>query len=263
MARSARTASAACGVCTARNPARRSGGSSTRAATDGSRSSARNVSLEQRNLTAADLAQPIWRQLQVLDGRRTPRRHGSAPSDRRSRPQSVPHRIRSGPRRLSRLGELGKLAEPSGQHGPQLTPGWNAQQAVALAELAVLVAAAGDERALETERADVERHDIHMVIGIHEQFRAMSACTPRRSRARLGTISAVSYRTDETSTQATRSSMRAARRSASVSAGRAGTLTTSMPASARRSSWRRMVWNSPSVCQQAKGRLSLSERSLM
>ena len=40
---------------------------------------------------------------------------------------------------------------------------------------------------------------------------------------------------------------RAASRSASVSAGRAGTFTTSSPLSASRSTWRRIVWNSPSV----------------
>jgi hypothetical protein len=62
--------------------------------------------------------------------------------------------------------------------------------------------------------------------------------------------------TDDTSTAAVRSSTAAASRSASVAAGSAASFTTSMrPVSANRSSWRRTVWNSPSVVTR-RGRRS-------
>ena len=80
----------------------------------------------------------------------------------------------------------------------------HAQEAVALAELAVLVAAAGDERAVQSHRRDVERHDVEMVIGVDQQLGAMRrAC--RRHAIESGTIAAVSKSTDDTSTASVRS----------------------------------------------------------
>src|SRR5437016_5583138 len=58
---------------------------------------------------------------------------------------------------------------------------------------------------------------------------------------------ALAYSTADTSTAAVRSLTAATSRSANVAAGCAATFTTSIPSSARRSSWRRIVWNSPSV----------------
>ncbi len=69
----------------------------------------------------------------------------------------------------------------------------------------------------------------------------------------------VSKNTVETSTSAVRSSTARASRGASVSSGRSATRTISSPSSASRSSWRRMVWNSPSVVT-SRGRRSERQR---
>ena len=85
------------------------------------------------------------------------------------------------------------------------------------------------------------------MVDVDQQLGAAAPRTPRASASSPGTIRAVSNRTAETSTAAVRSSTAAASRSASVSTGAAGTRTTSSPASPSRASWRRSVWNSPSV----------------
>src|SRR5262245_7816170 len=62
-----------------------------------------------------------------------------------------------------------KLREPAGQDRPHATVRGHTQEGVSLSELAVLVAAAGHERVLNSHRLEVERDDVEMVIGIDEQ----------------------------------------------------------------------------------------------
>src|SRR5262249_55703126 len=75
--------------------------------------------------------------------------------------------------------ERGELGKPSRQHGTQPTPRRHAQEAVALAKLTVLVAAAGDERLLETEASHVERDDVQMVVCIDQERRAVRGARRR------------------------------------------------------------------------------------
>ena len=70
---------------------------------------------------------------------------------------------------------MGRRRQPSGTRRKQLPS----------AELAVLVAAAGDERACESHRRQIERNDVQMVIGVDQQLGAMpSRMPPRRGRVR-------------------------------------------------------------------------------
>ena len=70
---------------------------------------------------------------------------------------------------------------------------------------------------------------------------------------------AVPNSTVDTSAAAVRSSTASAIRSASVSTGSVVTRTTSTPASASRSSWRRRLWNSPSEAT-SRGRAPVRSR---
>src|SRR5207244_6170223 len=116
---------------------------------------------QQPDLMAADLAQPVWRQL-LLDvevehgGRAIVRRRIVGRAGEARGACSVLYTARIA------LFERCELAEPAGQHRPQHASARDTEKTIALAELAVLVAAAGDERFLESELADVERHDVEM-----------------------------------------------------------------------------------------------------
>ena len=169
--------------------------------------------------------------------------------------------------RATSLRSSAELAEPAGQHRPQPATGRHPQEAVALAELAVLVAAAGHERLVETAARDVERHDVQMVIRVDQQ-RAPCCAQAAATASRPGTISAVSKSTDETITHARAIVHRAReplgqrlRRPAPRDRDDRRALLRS------RSSWRRMVWNSPSVvtsvgrCARAAARTASASTS--
>src|SRR5262245_27125604 len=124
----------------------------------------------------ADRAQPLSGQ--ALLGMK--REHGGAAVvgngivSRASKPRGAAA-VLDGLLRLPRDGAARReLAEPAGQHRPELTPRRYAEETVALAELTVLVAAAGHERLGKSERADVEGHDVEMVIGVDEQRHAVT-----------------------------------------------------------------------------------------
>ena len=100
--------------------------------------------------------------------------------------------------------------------------------------------------------------------------RRRAARRPRAAHARASASrpaddrAPVSKSTADTSTALVRSSTASARRSASVSAGCAGRRTTSSPASPSRASWRRSVWNSPSVLtSRGRARRSRAESRRM
>src|SRR5690242_18139081 len=62
-----------------------------------------------------------------------------------------------------------ELAEPAGDHRPERAVARNPQEAVSLAQLAVLVAAADHECLRQPLSSQRERHDTERVIDVYEQ----------------------------------------------------------------------------------------------
>ena len=137
---------------------------------------------QQSNLAPADLAQPFRRQL-VLGVKRKDRRAAV-----------VRHRVVGGAGEACgavtvidaigrrRLFERRELAEPAGENRPKPAPRRHTKKTVALAELTVLVAAAGDERLVQAKRPDVERHDVQVMVRVDEQHGAVPLTCARHAR---------------------------------------------------------------------------------
>src|SRR5213075_810826 len=92
------------------------------------------------------------------------------------------------------------------------------QEAIPFAQLTVFVSTTRDERPIQLHRADVERYDVEMVIGVNEQRRACDSHA-RETRSISGTISAVWNSTDDIRTASVVSSIARAVRAARSSTG--------------------------------------------
>jgi len=92
----------------------------------------------------------------------------------RAREPSCTLAVRDRSRRLAR-GERVEFGEPSGDHRLQSAVTGDAQEAVAFAQLAILVAAADYERLRQPVSPEREWHDAERVIGVHQQLRAHAA----------------------------------------------------------------------------------------
>src|SRR5207245_4665532 len=75
--------------------------------------------------------------------------------------------------------EAGELAEPAGEDRTKMAAWRHAQKTISLAELTVLIAAAGDERVLQAQPSDIERHHVQVMVRIDEQRHAMSIARAR------------------------------------------------------------------------------------
>ena len=104
------------------------------------------------------------------------------------------------------LGQRGELAEPSGHDRPKVVVGGDPQEAVALAELAVLVPAADDECVVESLVGERNRHDVERVVSVYQQARSMAAAARGHLGEPAGKCGRCRRRPAETSTSAVRSS---------------------------------------------------------
>ena len=182
--RSSRTRRPASGQRMARKPARRSSGIGSTWASDGETSSASNSRRSSAHLPPADLPQAVRRQPLLL----VESEHGGGPV--------VGRRIVGGAREgrgafairnaAARVLERVERREPAGEHGAHAGARRHAQERVALAELAILVAASGHEGVVEPVRQQIERHDVEVMIRIDEQARAVPAARARRRRRGRG-----------------------------------------------------------------------------